>query len=231
MKKHVTILTATLLILLVACKITEKQGNDNKIFWVNSVKIKADAGAGTIFCMQISKQPKLKNADWEIFYDTIEGFNLKTGYYQKIKVSETVIPADSVPADGSSLKYTLIEIIEEQPDPKWRLNDIWAVDKINDEKISIPEGSKRPQIELHLLDMRLVGSDGCNHIIGSITNLTETEITFSNIAGTLMMCGDMTNSDNFNQALPKVKTYKINNLMLTLYDTDNNKLIEFKKID
>lgn len=48
--------------------------------------------------------------DWQYFYDTIEGFNFESGYFYKLKVD--IQNVENPPADGSSKKYILIEIIE-----------------------------------------------------------------------------------------------------------------------
>ena len=50
------------------------------------------------------------DAEWEMFYDGIDGFDYQEGTSYQISVDITEI--ENPPADGSSLKYTLIEILE-----------------------------------------------------------------------------------------------------------------------
>jgi len=50
------------------------------------------------------------NSDWEMFYDSIEGFEYQEGTQYKISVTITNI--ENPPTDASSLKYTLVEILE-----------------------------------------------------------------------------------------------------------------------
>lgn len=58
-------------------------------------------------CMLIKDDP---NSDWQMFYDKIEGFDYQEGTKYKIKVKITDV--ENPPADASSLKYTLIKILE-----------------------------------------------------------------------------------------------------------------------
>ncbi len=50
------------------------------------------------------------DSDWKNFYDQINGFKFQEGYEYKLKVKVTEIK--NPPADASSLKYSLVEILE-----------------------------------------------------------------------------------------------------------------------
>jgi glyoxylase-like metal-dependent hydrolase (beta-lactamase superfamily II) len=50
------------------------------------------------------------DSDWENFYDQINGFEFQKGYEYKLKVKVTEIK--NPPDDASSLKYSLVEILE-----------------------------------------------------------------------------------------------------------------------
>lgn len=50
--------------------------------------------------------------DGELFYDIIEGFNYEEGYKYIIKVK--IEDVKNPPLDGSSNKYTLVEIISKE---------------------------------------------------------------------------------------------------------------------
>ena len=54
-----------------------------------------------------------ENADWELFYDQIEGFEYVAGYRYKLRVEITEL--ENVPSDASSLRYKLIEVVEKIP--------------------------------------------------------------------------------------------------------------------
>ena len=64
-------------------------------------------GVGPQQCMLIRENP---DSEWQMFYDYIEGFDYQEGTQYKISVMITEI--QNPPADGSSLKYTLVELLE-----------------------------------------------------------------------------------------------------------------------
>ena len=51
--------------------------------------------------------------EYGLFYDQIEGFNYEEGYEYEIVVEVTKV--ENPPADASSLKYTLIEVVSKTP--------------------------------------------------------------------------------------------------------------------
>ena len=65
-------------------------------------------GVGPQTCMQIAES---EAGDYQLFYDGIEGFTFEEGttYVIDVTVEEVADP----PADGSSLLYTLVEIVEQ----------------------------------------------------------------------------------------------------------------------
>lgn len=69
-------------------------------------------GVGPRKCL-LAKESE--DADWEFFYDGIEGFSHTEGvaYVLDVEVREIKDP----PADGSSLKYRLIRVVQSTPAP------------------------------------------------------------------------------------------------------------------
>ena len=49
---------------------------------------------------------------WSLFYDTIEGFKYEEGYVYKLEV--TVKEIEDPPADGSSLRYSLVKVLSKE---------------------------------------------------------------------------------------------------------------------
>jgi hypothetical protein len=70
--------------------------------WVTCV------GEGTQQCLRV----KHGTDDWTMFYDHIEGFSFEEGHTYKLKVR--VSPVSDPPADGSSLAYSLVEVLEKK---------------------------------------------------------------------------------------------------------------------
>ena len=217
-----------LVVLLVSCGTTKEQ-----IYWVNSSKVDA-TNVAPEKCIQVQQSDNINSENWEIIYTPIEGFDYQAGYLYKIKVKKEKLKAADVPADASSIKYTLIEVLEKKVDKKLRINDIWVLSKINTKEINTQDFNTTqeiPQIEFKVAAMKVGGSDGCNQFFGSIEFLTEYQLHFGMFGGTKMMCMDMTLADEFLQTLSLVKTYKIENLHLYLYNKSAEEVMVLKKID
>jgi heat shock protein HslJ len=116
-------------------------------------------------------------------------------------------------------------------DAHLRLNDIWALESIQSEKLVLADGDRRPQLEIQLRDMRLMGNDGCNRFFASINYLDGKKITFGPIGGTRMFCHPMVLPDRFNQQLNQVSGYQLKNLILSFFDSEGKELLKFRKID
>jgi heat shock protein HslJ len=201
----------------------------NKVLWVNSYKSNCTAGVGDMQCLLVNKEANLENANWENFYSTIEGFNFNPGYFQKIKVKTTKLKEKDVPADASSIKYKLIEVIEQVEDIRFRLNDIWVVTSINGK--TLDKNNDLPQVEINISKMKILGNDGCNNFTGKIKLLTSNEILIENIAATRKMCPDMTITNLFNAGLQNTSNYNLKELNLFFYDKEGNETLVLKKID
>ncbi len=61
-------------------------------------------------CMLVKEDPE---ADYMLFYDTIEGFVHEEGYEYVLRVEQEQVP--NPPADASSLRWKLIEVVEKRP--------------------------------------------------------------------------------------------------------------------
>lgn len=83
-------------------------------FWVNSQQIDC-VGVGPMKCLQIQKGETYQPDTWELFYANIKGFNYEEGYIYKLLVKEEQLAAQNVPADGSSISYVLVEMVEKKP--------------------------------------------------------------------------------------------------------------------
>ena len=196
---------------------------------VNSEKVPC-TGVGPMECLQIKREG---SDSWELFYAAIEGFEYEPGYRYRIRVREVKRDPDQVPADGSSIKYTLVEITEKTPDPKFHLNDIWVLQEVEGRQISesdLTERLQRPYIEFHLSDNRYMGTDGCNTFRGSLLSVGEGELQLGPAMSTRMSCGDMELPDTFLRLLSRADAYRIRELELTLMQ-GQAALLTFKKAD
>jgi len=194
-------------------------------FWINSYKTEC-VGVAPMSCLLIKRT---EDGSWENFFDAISGFEYVPGYMYKIEVEVEETEKENTPADKSIYSYKLKKVMSKEVDRKLRINDIWVASKIGD--IQIQQLEMQPRIEISVKDMSLQGTDGCNSIRASLKTLTETDVTFGAAMGTRKMCPNMEVSNAFNNALPKVKSYKIENLKLYLYDDKGNEVLQFFKID
>lgn len=233
-------ITSILLVLFTACQPEGYQGATNDrnpildssehIYWVNSQRAEC-VSVGPRRCLQIQKGETIEPGSWQLFYAEIAGFNYDAGYIYKLIVQEEKLPEDQVPADASSIKYTLTKVLHKEMDAKLRLHDIWALQAINGDNIDPGDFQKHPQLEINLTDNRVLGNDGCNQFSGAIKTVDDRQLSFSQMAGTRMDCENMELTGTINQHLAQVQSYRINNLTLLLLGADGEELLRYKKVD
>lgn len=90
----------------VQCSIQTSENSNIKTIFVSAEQKDCSNGAGKTKCMLVRE--KLTD-DWQYFYNSIDGFTYQPGYDYVLTVSTTKIA--NPPADGSSIKYTLIKQI------------------------------------------------------------------------------------------------------------------------
>mgnify|MGYP001826544144 FL=1 len=76
--------------------------------WIQPELADCDGGAGPQTCMLIADS---EDGEPSFFYDSIAGFTFEEGTTYVIDV--TVEGVEDPPADASSLRYTLVEVVEE----------------------------------------------------------------------------------------------------------------------
>ncbi|MDX1461517.1 MAG: DUF4377 domain-containing protein [Marinirhabdus sp.] len=220
------------LIAINSCNNSAKNDSTITTYMVNSTKVPCE-GVGKQQCLQI-KPADTPDANWSNFYGNIDGFSFQPGYMYRIKVEETELDAATVPADASTIQYTLVEIMSKEQDPTTRLHDIWSLQTLNgnpmdSDRYAAPRTT--PRLEIFVADKRIGGTDGCNSMFGTIETLTETEIQFSKLGGTRIMCPNMEVPNLFMEAMGKTKTYSLKGLQLYFYDDEGNEVLEFLKVD
>ena len=80
--------------------------SETKILYIDS-KLVDCIGVGPQKCMNVREDP---NSSWQNFYDQIKGFDYTEGKSYKLSVKITNV--ENPPADASSKKYELIEILD-----------------------------------------------------------------------------------------------------------------------
>lgn len=227
MKTFTKIFALFILITLFACKYDEPKA---VVYKINSAKVDC-VGVAHMNCLQIQKGENIGSENWDLFYSSIEGFDYEPGYIYSIAVKETQLPENEVPADGSSIKYELIEVLVKIQDPLLALHDIYIVQEILGTKVEGDSLTKVPTMEIFVSERRIAGTDGCNNYFASIETLTETNITFSTAGSTRMLCPNMTTPDLFSEALSDVQTYSRGNGQVMLMNSSGETAILLKKVD
>ena len=94
-----------LLLMLVACS---EPGSEGELLYVAPYTT-ACIGVGPMDCMRVRHS---REENYQLFYDAIEGFRFEQGYRYilRVEVSELEPP----PADGSRLRYRLLEVIDKE---------------------------------------------------------------------------------------------------------------------
>lgn len=113
MSTSIKLLTlAGLLVVLCTCGPAKNSIMNSSIspYWVNSQRVPC-TGVGQQSCLQVKKGNDPEAGKWQNFYASIEGFDYEPGYLYHLRVRESPRP-ERVPADASSVIYTLEEVIE-----------------------------------------------------------------------------------------------------------------------
>nr|WP_199157738.1 DUF4377 domain-containing protein [Pedobacter sp. ASV2] len=153
--------------------------------------IKEDLANCTGVAPQTCYQVKYKNSkDWEFFYSQITSFDYKPGFRYVIDVIRT--KRKNVPADASAYTYKLkrvvskTQIFTKQP-------DIWTFVTKHNWKLIQMNGVTQNNSTAYLTFKNdknsMSGSGGCNRIFGAF-ELNGNQISFKNIASTMMACPD-----------------------------------------
>ena len=181
-------------------------------------------------CVGVSKKKCLLikeelDSEWQNFYDKIEGFDYEEGYNYKLSVSVEEI--DNPATDTSSLKYTLIEVIEKNDSPLSILKKgSWMVNSIGNEK----EFFRNPWITFDIEKNRIHGSTSCNKFFGGL-EINNPKIRVGTIGSTRMAGPDMSVEDLFLKAINKVKYFKFVDNTLHFLAEDNVIIMKLENVE
>jgi hypothetical protein len=95
--------------LAVGCDVTGPSPEEEFVLHVAPYTVPCN-GMGPQHCMLTRRSP---TAEWTYFYDGIEGFAYEPGFDWTLRVRTREIR--NPPADGSSIEYRLLEVIEKAP--------------------------------------------------------------------------------------------------------------------
>lgn len=94
-------------VLVVGC--SSSDSDEVVRMWIEPELVEC-VGVAPMECMQVAYS---EDGPTELFYDSIEGFTFEPGTSSVIDVR--VSEVEDPPADGSSLTYTLVEVVSTEP--------------------------------------------------------------------------------------------------------------------
>ncbi len=171
-------------------------------------------------CMLVKESP---DEDWTYFYDKISGFDYEEGYAYELRVK--VEEVENPPADSSSKKYTLAELVSKTPtkgmeQDQNELIGTWKVIQMD----GMGTLTNFPTFVFSEEEENKVsGYAGCNNYFASY-DLKGSELSFRDGGSTRMMCQDMSVEDAFLKKMNEIAYYKMVKSELHLFDA-KDKLI------
>lgn len=168
-------------------------------------------------CYQIKDAKSRVYKDWQNYPGEIRGFTYKEGFLYTLTVKK--IMHEVAPTEGVNFYYKLIKVIGKKPVKKTAEPKI-VLAKIGKEKYFVVDyldstgmvrvSQKKSFIQFDIIKNKMWGNDGCNSFFGSIKSYSKDSIKFGPIAGTLMACMGLNNSDyKIRSLLERVTAYKI----------------------
>ncbi len=211
----------------IAC--TNQTKEDNTIsLWVNSQTVDC-VGVGSMKCMQIQESDSIQEGQWQNFYSKIEGFEYKEGFVYHLKVKKEELDPKTIPADASSIKYTLIEQLSKTETPT-RMNGKWTLISINGKALAITDEAKIPEIKINITKMKLNGFSGCNRITMGIELTANKGLKFKQGIMTRMACPEPNYEKDFMQAMNAVASYELSDEKLVFYNSDGVEVLSFQPL-
>lgn len=230
---------ALALLALVACAPPESIIDSGSAATTPGKEITLFVGPERVDCVGVGPQQCLRvkfsaDGEWELFYDTIEGFTFEPGNEYQLLVKQTAV--ENPPADGSALRYELLEVVTQRPvTPATVVLDgtRWTLVGTGDPANLTPPVAGT-EISAEFTPDAVTGSSGCNGY-GASYVIDGNQITFdsSGFASTLMACEDaiMRQEDAFRAALQNVTAVSIDGDRLTLTHPDGVLVFEQTRTD
>ena len=190
-------------------------------------------GVAPMTCLQV-RRGEQATGEWQNFYAGIEGFTHESGYRYLIRVRETPLPRGQVPADASSIRYELLEVIDKSPDPVVALHDIWALRSVDGMDVTAFDPAMRvaqPYVEFHVTRGRYLGNDGCRAFNGEIIAAEPLRLGSAQSDEAQAACGDGLLQERFRAALERASGWQREGLSLALVDSQGVEILRFRKVD
>lgn len=156
-----------------------------------------EGGAGPQECMRVKFED---GEDWQYFYDQIEGFEYEAGYEYTLMVEKVAVT--NPPADGSSIRYVLVEEISKKESLMEQSGNLeageWKLFSMGSQENQRPfvTGSEAT-FSYDPETGQVNGTTGCNRYFGDVQVDNEHKtLAFGPLATTRMACrGDLSQQE------------------------------------
>jgi heat shock protein HslJ len=197
---------------------------EKKTIYVGPVLVDCE-GVASQKCMLVKENPK---DDYGLFYDQIEGFEFQEGYDYELVVEST--PVEDPSADASSIKWTLVEVVNKTTSLEGRLWQLESYRAGDGNVVSVIRGT---ETTIEFRDGQLSGNAGCNGYFGSY-EVDDNSLTVGPIGMTEMYCGApqgvMEQEAAYLAALQSAASYQILDDQLQISNADAETVLTYTAI-
>lgn len=180
-------------------------------------------GVAPQMCLQVKESA---DADYQLFYSVIEGFEFEPGFEYELLVNKQSVP--NPPADAPSFRWTLVEEVSKTPvEPAAELEGVtWQLIAY------VPEGGPlvmaSAEATISLQDGEAGGNAGCNNYFAPYV-LDGDQLSFGQAGSTMMACEDnvMAQEQAFLADLTTVASYQIVGDQLQLFNAEGEPVLVF----
>ena len=215
MKKKTLFLISILILLLAACTgnaapddglsntedkapVEETEpGNAKLSVQIAPELVDCEGGAGPQKCMRVKFED---GTDWQYFYDQIEGFDYQPGYEYTLMVEK--VDVANPPADGSSIRYVLVEEVSKQEALMEQSGNLeageWKLFSMGSQENQRPfVTGQEATFSYDPETGQVSGTTGCNRYFGDVQVDNEHKfLAFGPLATTRMACrGDLSQQE------------------------------------
>lgn len=173
-------------------------------------------------CLLVKEDP---DGEYQFFYGSIEGFEYEAGYTYQLLVNKE--PVADPPADGSSIKWTLIEVVEKNMSLENKLWGLTSYLNLDGQMVTILPDTK---VTAEFKDDSVAGLASCNNYFGTY-ELNGNELSVGPLGMTEMYCaepaGVMEQEGQYLNLLQQVKTFHIEEERLVMADENGEPVLEY----
>jgi heat shock protein HslJ len=177
-------------------------------------------GVGPQTCLQVKFAA---DQDWQLFYDTIVGFEYEPGFEYELLVSKTNIA--NPPADASSIRYELVEVVQQTAVADESTGSMLDQLLGTDWNLVSWEGMEILPDAVPTLSFEedgMGGTTGCNHYFAKAA-FDGANIAVDEIEMTEMFCeGIMEQESAFIAALQTAESFSLADDTLIIHTTSGN---------